>query len=67
MFFKVSLVDKCDVYRYKMDSKPCPNKSCGFTYKTRKKPVQCPVCNAYIGNDTLVFLLFLKELGRSES
>ena len=32
-----------------MDSKSCPNKSCGCTYKTRKKPVQCPVCNAYIG------------------
>ena len=32
-----------------MDSKSCPNKACCYTYPSRKKPVACPLCNAFIG------------------
>ena len=30
--------------------KHCPNKDCSYVYATRKKPLKCPLCSAYIGN-----------------
>ena len=30
------------------DTGKCPNKSCTFAYRRRNKPVQCPLCHAYI-------------------
>ena len=43
---------------FQMD-KSCPDQTCDFSYKTRKKPFKCPKCSAYIGKMSVTLHLIL--------
>ena len=46
--FKDVLKTSLDLVYFRMDKK-CPNNSCDFKYKAKKKPFKCAICDAYIG------------------